>query len=41
MVWLVGGWALLSDRNASIFLGLFAFVTVATVVANVVTLLGA
>jgi len=41
MVWLVGGWALLSDRNAAIFLALFAVVTVATVAANVVTLLGA
>ncbi|WP_018258771.1 DUF5658 family protein [Halomicrobium katesii] len=41
MVWLVGGWALLSDRDAAIFLGLFAAVTVATVVVNVVTLLGA
>lgn len=41
MVWLVGGWALLSDRNAAVFLGLFAAVTVATVIANVVTLLGA
>lgn len=40
MVWLVGGWALLSDRNAAIFLGLFATVTVATVVVNVLTLLG-
>lgn len=40
MVWLVGGWALLSDRNAAVFLGLFAVVTIATVVANVLTLLG-
>ncbi|MBO4248457.1 MULTISPECIES: DUF5658 family protein [unclassified Halomicrobium] len=40
MVWLVAGWALLSDRNAAIFLGLFALVTVATVVANTATLLG-
>jgi hypothetical protein len=39
MVWLVGGWVLLSDRNASIFLGLFATVTVATVVSNVFALL--
>ncbi|ACV48101.1 MULTISPECIES: DUF5658 family protein [Halomicrobium] len=40
MVWLVGGWALLSDRDAAIFLALFAVVTVATVVANTATLLG-
>ena len=40
MVWLVGGWALLSDRNAAIFLALFAVVTVATVVVNLLTLLG-
>ena len=41
MVWLVGGWTLLSDRNAAIFLALFAVVTVATVIVNVLTLSGA
>lgn len=39
MVWLVGGWALLSDRNAAIFLALFAVVTIATVAVNVLALL--
>jgi hypothetical protein len=39
MAWLVAGWALLSDRNAAIFLALYAVVAVATVVANVATLL--
>ena len=34
MVWLVAGWLLLSDRNAAIFLGLFAAVTGAVVVSN-------
>jgi len=40
MVWLVGGWSLLSDRNATIFLALFAVVTVAVVIYNVLVLLG-
>jgi len=40
MCWLVGGWALLSDRNASIFLGLFAAVTVAVSLYNAVLVLG-
>ncbi|MDY6819319.1 MAG: DUF5658 family protein [Halobacteriales archaeon] len=39
MLWLVGGWALLSDRNASIFLGLFGTVTVGVVVHNAIILL--
>jgi hypothetical protein len=38
MVWLVGGWTLLNDRNASVFLGLFAAVTSAVVVSNAVLL---
>lgn len=40
MVWLVGGWTLLNDRNAAIFLGLFAAVTAAVVVSNAVLLFG-
>lgn len=40
MCWLVAGWALLSDRNATIFLGLFATVTSAVVVNNAVLVLG-
>ncbi|MFC7133345.1 MULTISPECIES: DUF5658 family protein [Salinibaculum] len=40
MVWLVAGWALLSDRNAAIFLALFALVTVAVVVNNAVLVAG-
>jgi hypothetical protein len=40
MVWLVGGWALLSDRDATVFLALFAVVTVAVVVYNTALLLG-
>ncbi|MFC6974021.1 DUF5658 family protein [Halomicroarcula sp. GCM10025709] len=40
MVWLVGGWALLSDRNATVFLALFATVTLAVVVYNTALLLG-
>jgi hypothetical protein len=39
MVWLVGGWALLSDRNATIFLALFATVTVSVTVYNTALLL--
>lgn len=38
MVWLVGGWAFLSDRNAAIFLALFATVTVFVTVYNAVLL---
>jgi len=34
MLWLVAGWALLSDRNAAVFLALFAAVTVAVTVYN-------
>jgi len=40
MVWLVAGWLLLDDRNAAVFLGLFAAVTGAVVVSNAVLLLG-
>jgi len=40
MVWLVGGWVLLNDRNAAIFLGLFAVVTSAVVVSNAVLIFG-
>jgi hypothetical protein len=36
MVWLVGGWAFLSDRNSAIFLALFATVTVVVTVYNAV-----
>ncbi|WP_340099325.1 DUF5658 family protein [Salinibaculum salinum] len=38
MVWLVSGWAVLSDRNAAIFLALFAAVTVSVTVYNAVLL---
>lgn len=34
MCWLVAGWYLLADRNASIFLALFAAVTTAVAVYN-------
>jgi uncharacterized membrane protein len=40
MCWLVAGWALLSDRDAAVFLGLFAVVTVGVTVHNAVLLLG-
>jgi len=40
MVWLVGGWTLLNDRNAAVFLGLFAAVTSLVVVSNAVLLFG-
>ncbi len=40
MCWLVGGWAFLSDRNAAIFLGLFAAVTVAVTVHNAAVVFG-
>lgn len=39
MAWLVAGWALLSDRDGTIFLALFAAVTTAVVARNVVTVL--
>jgi hypothetical protein len=40
MCWLVAGWALLSDRNAAIFLGLFGLVTLLVVVYNATLVLG-
>lgn len=40
MTWLVAGWALLDDRNAAVFLALFATVTSVVVVSNAVLLLG-
>jgi hypothetical protein len=40
MLWLVAGWLLLDDRNAAIFLGLFATVTAGVVVSNAVLLFG-
>ncbi|MFC7019533.1 hypothetical protein [Haloarcula halobia] len=40
MVWLVAGWALLSDRNAAIFLALFAVVTLAVVGHNLTVVAG-
>lgn len=40
MVWLVGGWALLDDRNAAVFLALFAAVTSGVVGYNAVLLFG-
>lgn len=39
MVWLVAGWLLLDDRNAAVFLALFAIVTAAVVVSNTLLLL--
>ncbi|MDS0222665.1 DUF5658 family protein [Haloarcula sp. S1AR25-5A] len=39
MLWLVLGWRLLSERNATVFLTLFAVVTLAVVVYNSVTIL--
>lgn len=39
MCWLVVGWVMLSERNATIFLGLFAAVTLVTVVNNAVLVL--
>jgi len=38
MVWLVGGWAFLSDRNAAVFLALFASVTTVVTVYNALLL---
>lgn len=40
MLWLVGGWTLLSDRHAAVFLALFAAVTVAVAGYNAVLLFG-
>lgn len=40
MLWLVGGWALLSDRDAAVFLALFAAVTVGVAGYNAVLLFG-
>ncbi|WP_407066826.1 DUF5658 family protein [Haloarcula sediminis] len=40
MVWLVAGWALLDDRNAAVFLALFATVTGAVVVSNALLVFG-
>jgi len=40
MAWLVAGWALLSDRDAAVFLALFATVTGAVVVSNAVLVFG-
>ena len=41
MTWLVAGWTLLDDRNAAVFLALFAAVTGAVVISNAVLLFGA
>lgn len=41
MLWLVAGWTLLSDRNAAMFLALFAAVTVGVVGYNVAVLVDA
>ena len=40
MVWLVAGWVLLDDRNAAVFLALFATVTGAVVASNALLLFG-
>jgi len=40
MAWLVAGWTLLNDRNAAVFLALFATVTGAVVVSNALLLFG-
>lgn len=40
MAWLVAGWALLDDRNAAVFLSLFAAVTAAVVLSNALLLFG-
>jgi hypothetical protein len=40
MCWLVAGWTLLSDWKATVFLGIFAVVTLAVVLNNAVVLLG-
>ncbi|GAA5474477.1 hypothetical protein Hhis01_01895 [Haloarcula hispanica] len=39
MLWLVAGWRLLSEHNATVFLALFAVVTLAVVAYNAVTIL--
>jgi hypothetical protein len=39
MLWLVAGWQFLSERNATVFLALFAVVTVAIVAHNSLLLL--
>jgi len=39
MCWLVAGWALLSDWKATVFLGIFAVVTLAVVLNNAAVLL--
>lgn len=39
MLWLVAGWRLLSERNATVFLALFAIVTLAVVAYNSITIL--
>ncbi|MEF8827925.1 MAG: DUF5658 family protein [Haloarcula sp.] len=39
MLWLVAGWRLLSERNATVFLALFAVVTLGVVAYNSVTIL--
>jgi len=39
MLWLVAGWRLLSERDATVFLALFAVVTLAVVAYNAVTIL--
>ncbi|KAA9409237.1 hypothetical protein EGO51_05325 [Haloarcula hispanica] len=39
MLWLVAGWRLLSEYNATVFLALFAVVTLAVVAYNAVTIL--
>jgi len=40
MAWLVAGWVLLDDRNAAVFLALFATVTSGAVVSNALLLFG-
>ncbi|WP_431357794.1 DUF5658 family protein [Haloarcula marina] len=40
MLWLVAGWTVLSDRDAAVFLALFAAVTVGVVAYNAVLLFG-
>lgn len=39
MLWLVAGWRLLSERNATVFLAIFAVVTLAVVGYNSITIL--
>lgn len=40
MAWLVAGWTLLSNRDAAVFLALFAAVTVLVAASNAVLVLG-